>query len=168
MLPPRPFYTYLNDRLGTPQAITDAEGNAVWEATYRPFGEPRVHPLATVKNNFRFVGQYYDEETGLYYNYNRYYDPRIGRYLTPDPIGFLGGINAYVYTFNNPINKTDPYGLDGGVISIPLISVALYKAAVVTLGVSGVVVIGGSLSDALSNAPYIHSEDEADNIIYYF
>ncbi len=44
-------YTYLNDRLGTPQAITDSEGNAVWEATYRPFGEPRVHPMATLKKS---------------------------------------------------------------------------------------------------------------------
>jgi RHS repeat-associated protein len=104
-------YTYLNDRLGTPIAITDAAGNAVWEATYRPFGEPRVHPMATLANNFRFLGQYYDEETGLYYNYHRYYDPRTGRYLTPDPIGLAGGINLYSYVHNNPINWADPQGL---------------------------------------------------------
>ena len=62
-------------------------------------------------NNFRFPGQYYDSETGLLYNYYRYYDPGTGRYITPDPIGLVGGINLYLYTQNNPINEIDPLGL---------------------------------------------------------
>jgi RHS repeat-associated protein len=57
------------------------------------------------------AGQYYDAETGLHYNYHRYYDPSTGRYLTPDPIGLLGGINRFVYAGNNPINAVDPLGL---------------------------------------------------------
>ena len=59
-----------------------------------------------------YPGQYYDQETGLHYNYFRYYNPQTGRYITPDPIGFEGGINLFTYTFNNPINAIDPNGLD--------------------------------------------------------
>lgn len=70
----------------------------------------------------RFAGQYFDNETGLHYNDQRYYDPKIGRYLRADPIGFGGGINLYVYTDNNPINVIDPTGLKKCVLlwSLPI------------------------------------------------
>ncbi len=75
-----------------------------------PFGRADVN-IATVDNNLRFAGQYYDSETGLHYNYFRYYDPSIGRYLTPDPVGLDGGLNLYTYVADNPINFIDPSGL---------------------------------------------------------
>jgi RHS repeat-associated protein len=78
---------------------------------YKPFGEADVNPNSSVVNNFRFPGQYYDQETGLHYNYHRYYDPSPGRYLTADPIGLYGGINLYTYVLNNPVNYIDPLGL---------------------------------------------------------
>jgi len=65
-----------------------------------------------VTNNIRFPGQYYDQETGLHYNWNRYYDPGIGRYLSPDPIGFTDSLNLFIYTGNNPVNWIDPWGLE--------------------------------------------------------
>jgi RHS repeat-associated protein len=66
---------------------------------------------STVVNNFRFPGQYYDDETALHYNYYRYYNPAAGRYLKPDPIGILGGINLYVYASSNSVNFFDSHGL---------------------------------------------------------
>jgi RHS repeat-associated protein len=109
-----------NDHLGTPRAMSDRNGAVVWQAKYEPFGNATVTktgsaaiPLAQVPDlNIRFPGQYYDAETGLHYNYYRDYDPTIGRYLQPDPIGLAGGVNPYVYALNNPLRFFDPYGLD--------------------------------------------------------
>ena len=105
------MFFFLNDRLGTPQMLTDSTNTVAWEGLYKPFGEADVNPNSSVVNNFRFPGQYYDQEAGLHYNYHRYYDPATGRYLTPDPIGLLGGINLWTYAENNSINNTDPLGL---------------------------------------------------------
>lgn len=114
---------YLNDRLGTSQMMTDNNSKAVWEGIYKPFGEASVHPLSTVVNNIRFPGQYYDSETGLHYNYHRYYQPRTGKYLTPDPIGLLGGINLYVYVENDSLNRADPKGLRPPAVVPPWVNV---------------------------------------------
>lgn len=56
-------------------------------------------------------GPVFDQETGLYYNGHRYYDPRIGRYISSDPVGLAGGLNTYSYAYNNPLRWIDPLGL---------------------------------------------------------
>ncbi len=105
------YYFYQNDHLGTPQKLVAMNGAVVWSATYTAFGDAVVD-VSTVTNNLRFPGQYYDAETGLFYNGFRYYEPGIGRYLQTDPIGFLGkDVNWYEYTGNNSINRKDFLGL---------------------------------------------------------
>ncbi len=103
------FYVH-NDHLGTPQAITDENQIIVWQAEYDPFGKATV-TTETITNNIRFPGQYFDQETGLHYNYYRYYDPQTGRYIISDPIGLQGGLNTYAYVRGNPLSYSDPYGL---------------------------------------------------------
>ncbi|MCP4995832.1 MAG: hypothetical protein GY934_18945, partial [Gammaproteobacteria bacterium] len=109
--------TYLHtDHLGTPRMGTDATGEVVWKWSAEAFGDsaadgdPDEDGVDTVVN-LRFPGQVYDVETGLEYNYFRYYDPTTGRYITSDPIGLAGSINTYAYVGGNPIAYLDFYGL---------------------------------------------------------
>ena len=108
--PTETLYYYHNDHLGTPQILTNDSGTVSWKAVYGPFGETEIS-VQTVENPLRFPGQYYDQETGLHYNWNRYYDPKTGRYLMPDPIGLEGGVNPWPYAQNNPVNFTSPFGV---------------------------------------------------------
>jgi RHS repeat-associated protein len=105
------YYFYHNDHLGTPQKMTAVNGAVVWGAQYEAFGKASVDGSSTIINNLRFPGQYFDQETGLHYNFHRYYDPVSGRYFRVDPVGFEGGINVFNYVRGNPINFIDKLGL---------------------------------------------------------
>ncbi|MGY2363771.1 RHS repeat-associated core domain-containing protein, partial [Pseudomonas azotoformans] len=111
-------YHYQLDHLGTPQELTASDGEIVWSAHYRAYGETTRLDTAKIDNPLRFQGQYFDPESGLHYNRHRYYNPDIGRYLTPDPVKLAGGINAYQYV-TNPTGWIDPLGLsncpEGGI-----------------------------------------------------
>jgi len=106
------YYFYHNDHLGTPQKMTAVSGAVVWSARYESFGKAEVDAGSVVVNNLRFPGQYEDAESGLSYNWHRYYDSGVGWYLRVDPIGFDGGINFYVYVGENPLNDMDLKGLN--------------------------------------------------------
>lgn len=103
-------YYFVNDHLGTPQQLITAAGAVVWQAAYLPYGQAQIK-VQTVQNNLRFPGQYYDAETGLHYNWHRFYDPETGRYISADPIGLDGGVNLYAYVSGNPVNFSDSSGL---------------------------------------------------------
>ncbi|MCL1824618.1 MAG: DUF6531 domain-containing protein [Betaproteobacteria bacterium] len=112
------FHTHIN---GAPEELTDESGQTLWRARYRTWGNlaleeddeqlPQHDPWAkqATKQPIRMQGQYADPETGLYYNTFRYYDPDIGRFVTEDPIGVLGGINLYQYAANAD-GWVDPWG----------------------------------------------------------
>ena len=85
-----------------------------WSIELDPWGNTiKEHNPKNLEQLIRFKGQYYDKETGLHYNQHRYYDPKLGRYLNQDPIGLDGGdSNIFNYVLNNPMNWSDPVGLD--------------------------------------------------------
>jgi RHS repeat-associated protein len=111
------LYYIQADHLNTPRVILDQSNRIVWLWKSEPFGSQNAtqDPDGDGTNftyNLRFPGQYFDQETGLFYNYFRDYDPRSGRYLTSDPIGLTGGLNTYAFVGNDPINWIDPLGLE--------------------------------------------------------
>jgi len=103
--------TYLHpDHLGTPKFGTNAGGTQVWAWAPDAFGNGSPSGAATV--NLRMPGQFYDAESSLFYNWNRYYNPAISRYISSDPIGLQGGLNTFNYAFVNPVMNIDPKGLE--------------------------------------------------------
>ena len=105
------------DYLGTPRTITNGS-TIMWKwDSIDPFGA-NLPSVQSVVYNLRFPGQYYDAETGLHYNHYRTYDPSLGRYLQPDPLGLAAGKNPFNYVNQSPLNGVDRQGLDIEVIHI--------------------------------------------------
>ncbi|BBA32302.1 cell-wall associated Rhs family protein with YD-repeats [Methylocaldum marinum] len=123
---PALIYSVHTDPLGTPRELTDTDGRIAWSARYSAWGQrlgpvlleaDRHTPFAT-DCPLRYPGQYADDETGLHYNTFRYYDPEIGRFISPDPIGLVGGFNLYQYA-PNATGWIDPLGWASGFVLDP-------------------------------------------------
>lgn len=132
---------YHHDQVGTVRAITDASG--IVKATYRldPYGNVNACTGATVtvngsnictgtitvSNPFVFNAQYRDDESGLYYLRARYYDPTTGQFLSRDP-ATATTLSPYGYVLGNPLNGTDPRGLDCGFLGLGCVASAVSTA----------------------------------------
>jgi RHS repeat-associated protein len=127
-------YFYHTDPVGTPMAISDANGQVVWRGDYKPFGE-EDSVTGSLANDRKFIGKEKDEETGPYYFGARYMESKIGRFTAVDPVRAVDPrtsetndetnnkkdeanvlidpqkLNSYVYAHNNPMRWIDPFGL---------------------------------------------------------
>ncbi|MBO0664567.1 RHS domain-containing protein [Jiella sp. MQZ9-1] len=108
---PTPYWV-TNDNLGRPVQMTDADRAVVWRAKYRPFGG-LISVAGPASLDARFPGQWFQLESGLSYNWHRYYDATLGRYTQPDPLGWIAGPSLYAYVNGDPVNLIDPLGLAG-------------------------------------------------------
>jgi RHS repeat-associated protein len=107
----RQVYHYHNDPNGCPTRLTDINGEVKWGAGYTAWGGIAKLHVNEVDNPIRLQGQYWDRETGLYYNRYRYFDQRIGVYISHDPLGLIAGENIYSLG-PNITYWIDPLGLN--------------------------------------------------------
>jgi RHS repeat-associated protein len=103
------LYAVHVDHLDRPVMMTNRAGAIVWRADYLPFGEVRTSS-GPASLDYRLPGQWFMLETGLHYNWRRWYDASMGRYTQPDPIGMPDGQSRYAYVLNSPLMYVDPSG----------------------------------------------------------
>jgi RHS repeat-associated protein len=109
------FYYYTTDGLGSVTAITDQTGTLLDEYKYDEFGMlTNVDEKSNINNPFKFTGAIHDKTANLYLMGSRYYNPKVGRFITQDSFGATFGADwtdhLYSYTGNNPVNFIDPTG----------------------------------------------------------
>ena len=136
---------YHSNALGSPVSATDEAGNVLWREAYEPYGLRLIKDANSSGNNRYFTGHPEDSSTGLTYMGSRFYDPRVGRFLSPDPQRFketnLASFNRYAYGNHNPYKFVDP----DGEFAIP------YVVATGLLAVGGGYVLSKAWQNALSN-----------------
>ncbi|MDY6141670.1 MAG: RHS repeat-associated core domain-containing protein [Bacilli bacterium] len=133
-------YYYIRDALGNILGIINQNGQIVVQYSYTAYGVCSISGNTSLgnENPFRYKGYYYDVETSLYYLNTRYYDPEIGRFISPDSVEYLNpqsinGLNLYAYCFNDPINYADPSG------NLPFFILTAIIGAVIGVGITAAV-----------------------------
>jgi len=104
------FFAIVTDLVGTPTELVDVSGDIAWRSRRTLWGLTTWQADSTAHTPLRFPGQYHDPESGLHYNYHRYYDPETARYCSVDPLGLEPAPNPYGYV-PNPYRRIDPFGL---------------------------------------------------------
>jgi RHS repeat-associated protein len=101
---------FLADHLGSTAGLADPAGDLLEQLAYDSFGGG----AGSARTRYAYTGRERDADTGLYHYRARWYDPQAGRFVSEDPIGLVGGVNLNAYVKNNPVNATDPFGLQEG------------------------------------------------------
>jgi RHS repeat-associated protein len=118
-------YYFFGDQVGSTRVVTDASGTVCYDTEYFPFGGENVK-LGTCPQAYKFTGYERDPETGLDYAITRYYNSRLGRFMSPDQLGGTvlnpRSLNLYAYVQNDPCNYLDPFGLERCALKVSLTS----------------------------------------------
>ncbi len=154
-------YYYHTDGLGSIVAISDNNRAIVQRYKYESFGLPTASN-PTFENPYTYTSREYDKEIGLIYERNRYADLMGGRYISKDPIGFVGGdANLYRRVGNDPVNWIDPWGLSALTPALPIgVGFATADGPLLPFGdiIGGAIIAGAAIYD------YIHrNEDNSDD-----
>jgi RHS repeat-associated protein len=151
VIKPTGIYYVHADYRNAPRQIDNKNKVVAWAWYPQPYGDnlPNNNPsgLGNFVYNLRYPGQYYDSESGFFYNGARYYSPDLGRYISSDPLGIAAGINTYAYVTGNPLNRTDPQGLFGTPFDVGAGAVAGAIGGYVADGPRGAIIgsIGGAV-----------------------
>ncbi|GAA4354185.1 hypothetical protein GCM10023165_45150 [Variovorax defluvii] len=123
------MYAVHSDHLNTPRRLSDSQGQTVWQWAYSAFGDEKptiaknrfanleVNPnpgttsFPDITYNVRYPNHYADEESGLFENRDRFYNPSLGRYTQGDAFGLSAGTNRFVYALDDPLSVFDDDGL---------------------------------------------------------
>jgi len=150
------YYFFHGDHLGSSNIVTDEAGAQVQLLEYTPYGTTSRNE-GSYDTNYRFTGKELDQGTGLYFYGARYYDPEIGRFITPDSIVQAPydpqSLNRYTYCRNNPVKYTDPtghiFGIDDIIIGAILGAIIGGISAAVTGGNIGEGILTGAIGGAI-------------------
>jgi RHS repeat-associated protein len=165
-------YAIQSDHLNTPRRLIQSDGQVAWQWAYSAFGEEKPTiaknrfantdlnqsfgstTVPAVTFNLRYPGQYFDQESGLHYNYHRSYSATTGKYTQSDPIGLDGGWNRFGYVGQNPLSFTDPLGLQAQGAAVLCGPGAVLCACAITAATWGVVNSSKWVDDPQAKAEY--------------
>ncbi|MGH1541166.1 MAG: RHS repeat-associated core domain-containing protein, partial [Arenicella sp.] len=159
------YYWIHTNQQGAPIVMEDKHGKVAWKSVSNAFGETIV---STEKEslNIRLPGQYYDAETGMHYNYYRYYQPSTGRYTSADPLDLSGGLHRYNYANANPLNFIDPTGEAAQALVIPPAVIAAFYACGAAVAAAILIdILGEQLSRDFLNVPFIWPGEVRDGLL---
>ncbi|MEN3941793.1 RHS repeat-associated core domain-containing protein [Prosthecobacter sp. SYSU 5D2] len=144
-------YWLITDARGAVEMALDDQGEVVWKATYDSFGQVHLE-VDKIRQPWRMPGQYEDQETGLYYNFARYYSPQLHSYLSLDPRWIEFDASHYSYCRNDPWNRADPFGGIAPLLAIGIAAVVGAAVGAIVAAATGGDPLAGAVEGAVAGA----------------